>query len=588
MDCDQLERDNLLIEYLVGSLEPALETEIDEHLLHCRSCQTALEVMLLVREDLQSRAHIIRSVRSPFRIPFWRIASAAAFVFLLAIGFYEYASRIDHHPNEVTIANPGATNEGPQSSANITGDKKDLNTNAAAKQGDANKPSYGQSGDGTQASRSRQLPSTSDGTSAKSSVTNESAGLSQSASSAPLSQKPPPTSGGTNANSQVTDESAGLSQPASSAPLSQKPLPTRDGTSAKRSVTNEIVCTGEPASSAPLSQKPDSETVARLDGTAHPDMAGVVPTKIKLGTLLPDGTSQVNSLKAMGRQWKEQSQNVISLTIYAGGSMGSEQDLISKMRIGQLQAATISVGGLSAIDPYVGAIQAIPLLYHSLCEMEYVRAKLQPEMEARLAAKGFIVLGWADAGWVHLLSKQPYLHPDDFKHGKIFVTADDANEINLINGLGFHAVPLEWSSTLTSLQTGMIDSVPIAPFYAEASQLDTVAKHLLKINYVALVGATVISKTAWDALTPEQQGILRKTGAAAAKEIQARSRAEADEAITAMKQRSHLEVHDVSPALEEEWRRFCEAVYPRIRGSMVPADVFDTAVALVAEYRRGK
>jgi TRAP-type transport system periplasmic protein len=307
-------------------------------------------------------------------------------------------------------------------------------------------------------------------------------------------------------------------------------------------------------------------------------------TKIKLGTLLPEGTSQVNSLRAMGQQWKDKSNNTITLTVYPG-TQGSEKQLVQKMRANTLQAATISVGGLCEIDPSVGAIQKIPLLYHSLDEMEYVRRKLQPEMESRLANKGFIVLFWADAGWVNILSKQPYMHPDDFKKGKLFVTADDRDEIDLINSLGFHAVPLEWTDVFIQLQGNGIDIVPMTPFYAEASQLDTVAKHLLKINYVALVGATVITKSAWDSLTPEQQNILRTTGLEAAKGIQARSRAEADEAIAAMQKRSKLEVHEVSPALEEEWRKFCEAVYPKMKNTMVPADVFEKAVALVAEYR---
>jgi TRAP-type C4-dicarboxylate transport system substrate-binding protein len=307
-------------------------------------------------------------------------------------------------------------------------------------------------------------------------------------------------------------------------------------------------------------------------------------TKIKLGTILPEGTSQVKSLRAMGQQWRDQTHNAITLTVYPG-TQGSEKQLVQKMRANTLQAATLSVGGLSEIDPAIGAIQKIPLLYHTLDEMEYVRTKLQPDMESRLATKGFIVLFWADAGWVNILSKRPYMHPDEFKKGKIFVTADDANEISLINSLGFHAVPLEWTDVYIQLQGNGIDTVPMTPFYAEASQLDTVAKHLLKINYVALVGATVITKSAWDALTPEQQNILRKTGTGTAAEIQARSRAEADEAITAMIKRSKLEVHEVSPALEDEWRKFCETVYPKMKNTMVPADVFDKAVALVAEYR---
>jgi len=307
-------------------------------------------------------------------------------------------------------------------------------------------------------------------------------------------------------------------------------------------------------------------------------------SKIKLGTLLPEGTSQVNRLRAMGQQWTTQTHNAITLTVYPG-TQGSEKQLVQKMRANSLQAATLSVGGLSEIDPAVGAIQKIPLLYHSLDEMEYVRTKLQPDMEARLAAKGFIVLFWADAGWVHILAKQPYMRPDDFKKGKIYVTADDAQEVKLINDLGFRAVPLEWTDVFIQLKSGGIDTVPMTPYLAEASQFDTVAQYLLKINYVALVGATVITKTAWDALTPEQQAILRKTGADTARDVQAHSRAEADEAITAMKNRSKLTVEDVSPALEDEWRKFCEGVYPKIRNTMIPADVFDKAIAFVAEYR---
>lgn len=308
-------------------------------------------------------------------------------------------------------------------------------------------------------------------------------------------------------------------------------------------------------------------------------------TRIRLATLLPQGTSQYHSLEQMGQQWKSGTAGTLSLTIYPGGTMGSEKEVVSRMRLGQLQAATLSVGGLSEIDAAVGAIQKIPLLYRSLDEMEYVRGKLQGDMESRLEQKGFVVIFWSDAGWVYILSRQPYTRPDEFKKSKVFVTADDQNEVDLVNNLGFQAVPLEWSDVLLSLQTGMLDTVPVTPFYAEASQLDTVAKHLLQLNYVPLVGATVVTKKAWDVLSPEQREVVRKAAAAAGKQIQARSRAESQEALDAMRKRSGLQVHTVQPELQEEWHRFAESVYPRIRGSMIPADVFDRTLNLVAEYR---
>jgi hypothetical protein len=55
--------------------------------------------------------------------------------------------------------------------------------------------------------------------------------------------------------------------------------------------------------------------------------------------------------------------------------------------------------------------------------------------------------------------------------------------------------------------------------------------------------------------------------------------------VATLKARSGLQVHPVTPQLEDEWRRFAEGIYPRLRGSMVPADMFDQARQRVAEYR---
>jgi len=319
---------------------------------------------------------------------------------------------------------------------------------------------------------------------------------------------------------------------------------------------------------------------------AFPFQATLGQTHVRLATLLPQGSSQYHTLEAMGQQWKSSSGGKVSLTIYGGGTMGSELDVVRRMRLGQLQAATLSVGGLSDIDPSVGAIQKIPLLYHSLDEMEYVRTKLQSDMEARLEQKGFVVLFWADAGWVYVFSRNPYTRPGEFisKKSKIFVTADDGNEIEIINNLGFQAVPLEWPDVLLSLQTGLVDTVPVTPFYALASQYDLVAKHLLELNYVPLVGATVVTKKTWTGFTEEQRQAFKEAAVEAGKQIQTKSRAESNEAVEAMKKRG-LQVHTVPPELEEEWRRFAESVYPKMRGKMVPAEVFDKTLSLVAEYR---
>lgn len=315
-------------------------------------------------------------------------------------------------------------------------------------------------------------------------------------------------------------------------------------------------------------------------------MTALAQTRIRLGTLLPTGSSQYQALEAMGQQWKAATGGSVVLTIYGGGTMGSEEDTVRRMRAGQLQAATLSAGGLSQVDPAIGAVQKIPMLYHSLEEMEFVRTKLEAEMEQRMEQKGFVVLCWSDAGWVHIFSRQPYTQPEEFrdKKSKVFVSASDERELELVNNLGFQAVPLEWPDVLISLQTGLVDTVPVTPFYALASQFDLVAKHLLVVNYVPLVGATVMTKKAWDGLSTDQREKVQRAAIEAGMRIQTRSRAESQEAIEAMKRRG-LQVHNVPPELEVKWRHFAEGVYPRMRGAMIPADIFDKTLSLVAEYR---
>ena len=310
----------------------------------------------------------------------------------------------------------------------------------------------------------------------------------------------------------------------------------------------------------------------------------VTQTRIRLATLLPQGSSQFQTLEEMGQEWRTAAAGKITLTIYAGGTMGSEEEMVRRMRVGQIQAATLSVGGLSEIDPAVGALQKIPMVYRTLDELEYVRSRIEPELEGRLSEKGFVVLFWADAGWVHIFSRQQAWHPEDFRKTRVFVGASDQNEVRLVKGLRFNAVPLEWSDVLTSLQTGLVDTVPTVPFMALAGQYDSVARHMLEVNWVPLVGATVITKRAWEAMPTNLQTALKTAAVRAGRQMQARSRQESDQAVAAMAKRG-LQVHTISPELEAEWRRFAEGVYPMVRGSLVPAEMFDKVTQLVAEYR---
>ena len=76
------------------------------------------------------------------------------------------------------------------------------------------------------------------------------------------------------------------------------------------------------------------------------------------------------------------------------------------------------------IDRSVLAIQ-MPLAYSSYGELDCVRDQMGPQIEKQLEAKGFVLLGWTDAGWAHFFTKSPVRTPDDMKKLKMFVWAGD-------------------------------------------------------------------------------------------------------------------------------------------------------------------
>ncbi len=323
--------------------------------------------------------------------------------------------------------------------------------------------------------------------------------------------------------------------------------------------------------------------IAASDG---PLAAAQAKIRIKLATLAPRDTSYHRILLEMAEKWRKATEGQVDLVIYPGGTQGSEADSVKRMNIGQLQAGMLSVGGLTEIDPAVAALQEIPMLFRSLGEAEYVRDKLRPDLEKRLLAKGFVALFWADSGWVRLFSRSAATRPADFQTLKIFVTASNsATELQLMQALGYKPVALDWADVLIQMQTGGVDAVPTVPILALSGQYYTVAKHMIELNWLPLVGATVITKQAWDTVPEAMRETLLQAASEAGKKIQDASRQENEQAVETMKTKLHVETHAVPPQAEEEWRKFAESVYPKIRGPIVPADMFDQAKRLVDEYR---
>jgi TRAP-type C4-dicarboxylate transport system substrate-binding protein len=244
----------------------------------------------------------------------------------------------------------------------------------------------------------------------------------------------------------------------------------------------------------------------------------------------------------------------------------------------------LTVLGLSQIDPSITALQYMPMMFRSWDEVDYVREELRREFEAKLAAKGYRALLWGEVGWVQFFTKEPITLPDQYKSTRIFAWSGDQAQVNLMKSLGYRAVPLPIADILPSLETGMIDAVPTTPMWALAGQFDRVTRYMLPVNWAPVVGATVIRKRTFDALSPAARDAVMAAANTGAEKLRAHRSVQDEESILAM-QRRGLTVLEVTPEVEQAWQRIAEKTWPQVRGSMVPADTFDKVRTILAKYR---
>lgn len=319
-------------------------------------------------------------------------------------------------------------------------------------------------------------------------------------------------------------------------------------------------------------------------------LLSAAPVNIKLATQAPAGTSWHKALLDMGAAWTQNTEGRVKMTVYAGGTQGDEAATLKMMRPGidTLQAGLYTAGGLAQIDEAFNAF-VMPFFYESDEEELAVQNKLAPVIEQRLQAKGYRLLNWGTGGWVQMFSKKPLRTLDDVKGAKLFTSKGDDRMVQFYASNGFHPVALLVGDIPAQLKlsTGLIDTAPFPPYAALSFQIFRDAKYMLDIHAAPFVGATIISNDAWSKISPEDQAKVM----AAAKAMEARIRAEGPkqdaDSLVAMQARG-LEVIKPDAKASADFRAAAGKLNASMRGNMVPADIYDMAVATRDAYRKTK
>ena len=305
------------------------------------------------------------------------------------------------------------------------------------------------------------------------------------------------------------------------------------------------------------------------------------PIIIKLATVAPEGTEYYNLLFEMGQRWQQETNGQVQLRIYPNGVVGGERDTIRKMRVGQIQASAMSSIGLAELTDQIQAF-TLPMGFKTYDEVDKVKDVMFDDISEGLSQSGFKLLFLVDIGWVYWFSSKEISVPQDLKDAKIYTTAGDYVTVELFRKFGFNAVPVSETDILTSLQTGMINSMQTVPILSLSSGWSALMPNMLDLKWGAFVGAVIVDERVWRKIKPEYQKIMMDIAQDIGKKYQQTGRETEKKAIEAMKSYG---MNIITPTDEEIkiWDEFKDEITPDVIDTFLSVDIYNKVLDAINE-----
>ncbi len=230
--------------------------------------------------------------------------------------------------------------------------------------------------------------------------------------------------------------------------------------------------------------------------------------RMRVATVAPEGTPWEKQLRQLKRHIEEQSGGRMRVQMFMGGSLGGEKALVRRTAQGSIQAFAGSTAALGTLVRELNVIET-PYLFDTAAQADTaLDGPARPIVTAALSRRGFVFGLWAENGFRSWFTKErPIRQPGDLQGLRM---RSQESEVHLATYRAFGASPqaIDVTNVLTSLQTGVVDGFDNTPLFAFATSWYQAAEHLNLSQHSYQPGIVVYSKSWFDDLPEDLQGVL--------------------------------------------------------------------------------
>ncbi|HHO48639.1 MAG TPA: TRAP transporter substrate-binding protein DctP [Desulfobacteraceae bacterium] len=314
--------------------------------------------------------------------------------------------------------------------------------------------------------------------------------------------------------------------------------------------------------------------------------AGAAPKHLfKIASIAPDGSVWARRFQDFAREVEEKSNGEVAFKSYAGGIMGDDQAMYRKMQIGQLHGGGFTMAGIGHVVPDFRVL-GIPFLFRSYEEVDWVMQGLRPHFSRAFAEKGLELIAMTEVGFIYSMSTAPITTLDDLKKSKSWSPDGDPISATFLRTLGITPIPLSIPDVLTSLQTGMVDTVYNSLYGSIVLQWFTKAKYISDTPFGYAYGALLLDRKQFSRLPPEYAALIRESAEKHFSLLIEDTRRSNEEARQALQDNNVVFTVPASGEIQKLCAGRDETV-SLMRDKAFTSGVYDTAMKLLNEFRTG-
>ncbi len=241
------------------------------------------------------------------------------------------------------------------------------------------------------------------------------------------------------------------------------------------------------------------DRIAEKYNVTPKDLEKLGKVNIKIGTLAPANTPWIeNAMNTIVPFVEWHSRGTLTTTIYAGGVMGEDTDIIRKMALGQLHGCGCTALGVFAAVPEMTVFN-LPFLFRNYDEVDFILKKFRKDIEEAFDKRGYILLSMIDTGFFYLYTKNKVNSFEDLKKLKA-VTWFGEVERTFYTEIGINFLPVSVPEIVMSLQTGIIDASISPPLWWMGTQAFQFSRYFVKKPFFYSPAAIFLSKKQIEAI----------------------------------------------------------------------------------------